>query len=303
MKNKLLSICIPTYNRAEVLDDTLNKLFSNPDFNGDLIEVLVSDNCSTDNTAEVVAKYPLVQYYRNEENVKDINFTIALGYATGHYIRLFNDTLSFKPKALGKMLGILKKHLEDKKNVFFYANIQFLNINCYKEFNGIESYFKEVSYFSTWIANFGAWREDFKNIENKEKYADLQFTQVDWSYQIVKNKRDTIIYFDDLFDVLFPNKKGGYHLIKTFVNNYLVIVKGEKLSLISYEIEKYFLCRYFIFPWLTEVLIIRKSEYSFETKNVFGIIFRKYWYEPYFYALLCVFIIRKIIFKIEGYSL
>ena len=35
MENKrpLLSICIPTYNRAEILDKTLFLLFSNPDFN------------------------------------------------------------------------------------------------------------------------------------------------------------------------------------------------------------------------------------------------------------------------------
>lgn len=52
MENKrpLLSICIPTYNRAEILDKTLFLLFSNPDFNVDEIEVVVSDNCSTDHT-------------------------------------------------------------------------------------------------------------------------------------------------------------------------------------------------------------------------------------------------------------
>lgn len=55
MENKrpLLSICIPTYNRAEILDKTLFLLFSNPDFNVDEIEVVVSDNCSTDHTKQL----------------------------------------------------------------------------------------------------------------------------------------------------------------------------------------------------------------------------------------------------------
>ena len=129
MANKLLSICIPTYNRAEVLDDALNKLFSNPDFDENLIEVIVSDNCSTDRTSEVVSKYPLVLYYRNDENVKDLNFSIVLGYATGTYVRLFNDTLSFKKGALKLMLDKIEKYSSEECNFFYYSNM-FLNNNC-----------------------------------------------------------------------------------------------------------------------------------------------------------------------------
>jgi abequosyltransferase len=66
MNTILLSICIPTFNRSEVLDNTLNSLFSNSEFNSNQIEVIVSDNCSTDNTVQVVTKYPLVKYYRNK---------------------------------------------------------------------------------------------------------------------------------------------------------------------------------------------------------------------------------------------
>src|ERR1700748_2527080 len=48
-----LSICIPTYNRAALLDDCLNRL-------GDLprdgsVEIVISDNASTDETAAVIA--------------------------------------------------------------------------------------------------------------------------------------------------------------------------------------------------------------------------------------------------------
>ena len=77
MKTILLSICIPTYNRSKTLENTLNSLFSNPEFDSNKIEVIVSDNCSTDDTAQVVAKYPLVKYYCNKENVKDLNFANA----------------------------------------------------------------------------------------------------------------------------------------------------------------------------------------------------------------------------------
>lgn len=294
MSTILLSICIPTYNRCEVLDNTLSDLFSNPEFNSNDIEVIVSDNCSTDKTAQVVSKYPLVKYYCNKENIKDLNFTIALEYATGRHIRLFNDTLTFKPGALKKILKLIETNLGNGKNIFFYQNM-FLNKNCKKEINSAVDYLKEVSFQSTWIANFGLWKEDFDKIVDKNRYTELQFPQVDWNFKTVRNKKNTIIYFDDYFDVFTPNKKGGYNFFNTFINNYLYIIKKENFSLFNYEIEKFRLCNRFVFKWLNILFIKDKAKYSFETKNTFKIIFKSYWYEPYLYFLLLWFGIKKLI--------
>lgn len=293
MNNKLLSICIPTYNRAEILDGTLNSLFSNPDFDSTKIEVIVSDNCSTDNTADVVAKFPLARYYCNSENVRDNNFSIVLGYAKGEYIRLFNDTISFMPKALDNMLKEIEKHLKDGVNLFFYGNM-FLNQNCQKTITSKKTFIEEVSFYNTWIANFGIWREDFLKIENKDQYAVLQFVQVDWSFRIVENNKKTIIYFEDLFDIVTPNKKGGYNLFDTFINKYLFIIKQENISLLSYEIEKYRLCRYFVYSWLITLFVNDKESFGFDTNKVFKIILKKYWYEPYLYAILLLYWFKKI---------
>lgn len=293
MSNKLLSICIPTYNRAEVLENTLNSLFSNPEFDEDKVEVIVSDNCSTDNTAEVVAKYSLVRFYTNHENVRDRNFSIALEYATGSYIRLFNDTLSFKKGALKTMLKRIEEHLGDNSNLFFYENT-FLYSNCEKEVHSKGAYLKTVSFYTTWIANFGVWREDFEKIKNKDRYADLQFVQVDWNYRIVENNKKTIIYFEDLFHVNTPNKKGGYNVFDTFVNKYLFTIKQERFTLLSYEIEKYRLCKYFVYPWLITLFISVKEKFSFDTSGVFRIIIKKYWYEAYLYPMLFLFWVKKV---------
>jgi len=66
-----LSICIPTYNRAEILDDCLARLeaVSAAPF---AVEIVVSDNGSTDETANVIAarkrRNPAIQSYRMPEN-------------------------------------------------------------------------------------------------------------------------------------------------------------------------------------------------------------------------------------------
>lgn len=295
MNNKLLSICIPTYNRSEILDNTLKSLFSNPDFDNNLIEVIVSDNCSTDNTHAIVNKYPLVRYYRNNKNVIDENFTIVLSYANGKYIKLFNDTLIFKKGALKKMLNIIDNYSVNQCNLFFYSNM-FLNKDCLVIINGKDNFLKKVSFDTTWIANFGCWKSDFDKILNKNKYVKLHFLQVDWSFKIVDNTKTTLIYFEDFFEVALPKNKGGYNVFDIFINKYLFIIKKENFSIINYEIEKFRLCRYFVYPWLKSLFITDKNIYSFETEDVFKILFKKYWYEPYFYLMLILFWIKK--FKI-----
>lgn len=293
MNNKLLSICIPTYNRCDILDETLNKLFNNLDFDNESIEVIVSDNCSSDRTKEIITKYPLVKYYRNQENTSFFNLTTVLSYATGKYIKLFNDTFSFHPNALGIMLSRIKMYEDENINLFFYPNFLH-NKNNVKVINSISLFFKECSYNTTWTAAVGFWKQDFDQVKNKNRYAALHFPHLEWMYGIVKNKKKTIIYFDDMFEIVTPNKKGGYNLFKTFVIDYLDIIKNEQLNFITYETEKFRLCKYFIYYWLLNLFVNNNENYSFQTGDVFKILFKKYWYEPYFYPMLFMFFIKKL---------
>ncbi|SHG59906.1 glycosyltransferase family 2 protein [Flavobacterium johnsoniae] len=293
MSSKLLSICIPTYNRCDILDETLRKLFENPDFNNEYIEVIVSDNCSTDDTKKVVSKYSSVKYYCNEKNTSFYNLTTALSYATGKYIKLYNDTFNFRFGALEKIISKIRMHENEKTNLFFYPNFLH-NHNTTKTIDSIESFFFHCSYNTTSTAAIGFWKKDFDVIGDKNKYAPLHFPQLEWMYRIVENGRQTIIYFEDWFEVTVPNKKGGYNVFKTFVNDYLNIIKMEKLSFFAYELEKYRLCRHFIYLWLVVLFVSNKDKYNFETKNVYKILFTKYWYEPYFYPMLILFLLKKI---------
>lgn len=304
MKTKLLSICIPTYNRCEILDESLKNIFSNPEFDSSRVEVIVSDNCSTDATKEVVAKYPLVGYYCNDKNLGFLNLTVSLSYAKGKYIKIFNDTLSFKPGRLADMLDRIENHLNKNENVFFYANM-FNNANNIIEINTIDEYFKEVSFYSTWSANFGLWFDDFQKIRRThDEYISLLFPHLNLNYKIIKNGKKSVIYFDDLFEVSVPKMKGGHNVFETIVNEYLFIVKKEKLQqFFTYEIEKYRVCRYLIYPTLISLMIKDKKNYSYDTNGAFLVIFNKYWYEPYLYPMLLIFFLKKISnFKINFFK-
>ena len=53
----LLSLCLATYNRARYLDRYLTHHLGALDAAGIDYELVVSDNCSTDETPEILARY------------------------------------------------------------------------------------------------------------------------------------------------------------------------------------------------------------------------------------------------------
>ena len=90
--NPLVSIGIPTYNRAggklrNVIERALGQTYRN-------VEVIVSDNCSSDHTPELVQSIvdPRLRYFRQDANIgPNNNFNFCLEQASGEYFLLFHD--------------------------------------------------------------------------------------------------------------------------------------------------------------------------------------------------------------------
>ena len=88
----LITIAIPTYNRADLylkqaIQCALNQTYSN-------VEIVISDNCSMDNTETVVKNFkdPRIRYFRQEKNIGgNNNFNFCLDQAKGEYFLLLMD--------------------------------------------------------------------------------------------------------------------------------------------------------------------------------------------------------------------
>lgn len=96
---KLLSFCIPTYNRADVLKQVIENLI--PICKKHDLEICVSENASPDHTQEVmlklVASHPFIKYHRHPENIgPDDNFEYVLKMPDTKYRWLLSDTCYVK---------------------------------------------------------------------------------------------------------------------------------------------------------------------------------------------------------------
>jgi glycosyltransferase involved in cell wall biosynthesis len=92
---KKLSICIPTYNRAPVLDRLLNNIHGQIQGLEKWVEICISDNASTDATPQIISKWKLslpICSARNPKNHRyDINAVRVFSLARGNYVWFMGD--------------------------------------------------------------------------------------------------------------------------------------------------------------------------------------------------------------------
>lgn len=113
----LLSLCLPTYKRAALLAQTLDSVLTqipSPKARRPLVEIVISDNASPDDTAGCVQRiqeaYPAVpvRYSRQERNLgADANILAALHGGQGDFLLLLSDDDILLPGALAALLEAL----------------------------------------------------------------------------------------------------------------------------------------------------------------------------------------------------
>lgn len=111
---KLLSVCIPTYNGAKYIEKNISTIIEQiQEYNLNNVEIVVSDNCSTDKIPQImqnyVEKYPdIVRYSRNSENLGyDGNVVKCCEIAHGKFIHLFGDDDYYAPHGLKRLVDVL----------------------------------------------------------------------------------------------------------------------------------------------------------------------------------------------------
>lgn len=115
MNKKLISICIPTYNRPAQLKRMLESIDTTK---VEDIDIVISENSSPKQveTREVVEEYKKthpyeVHYFENERNLGyDKNIRAVVARATGRFCVFFSDDDMAMPGALDKYIEFIREH-------------------------------------------------------------------------------------------------------------------------------------------------------------------------------------------------
>jgi glycosyltransferase involved in cell wall biosynthesis len=107
-----VTVCIPTYNRADYLTYSVKSVLRQTyqDF-----ELIICDDGSSDNTPEVVAGFndSRIIYLRHPQNIgRSLNMRSGFTAATGEYFVKFDDDDGLIPEFLEKTVAILDREKE-----------------------------------------------------------------------------------------------------------------------------------------------------------------------------------------------
>ena len=111
MKDKLVSIIMPTYNCAKFIGKTIDTILEQTYTNWELIIV---DDCSKDNTEQVVQEYlkdGRIKYNKLESNQgAAVARTTAMKLATGNYMAFLDSDDLWKKDKLEKQLEFMEQN-------------------------------------------------------------------------------------------------------------------------------------------------------------------------------------------------
>ncbi|RRF89578.1 MAG: glycosyltransferase, partial [Coriobacteriaceae bacterium] len=224
-RKPLISICIPTFNRAHCLPITLDTLIHQPEFEQGLVEIVISDNASSDNTEEVGRYYSdnfsMIRYFKNDMNIRDGNFRLALNRGTGLLRKLNNDTCIHRSDSLSYMCRMAKKYAYIKPAIYF-GNSPGNGDN--DSLHTMRSFLKKESFHITWIASFATWDEDCGGDEDQYIYGD-QLWQVRRLIHLIE-KRKVVAACDKMFmnGMIYNKNYSASWLWEVFHDQYFDIV-------------------------------------------------------------------------------
>jgi len=112
-RQPLLSICIPTWNRADLLDFCLATVLPQSEVLHSEVEVIVCDNASTDHTQDILSSYSSrysFRAFRNDQNIGIIgNITrCASEFASGQFVWSVGDDDALCQGAIERLLNLLR---------------------------------------------------------------------------------------------------------------------------------------------------------------------------------------------------
>jgi glycosyltransferase involved in cell wall biosynthesis len=196
MSAPFFTIIIPAYNRAGFIADTLRSVAAQSFENW---EVLVVDDGSTDNTAEVVAPFltdPRIRYLPKQNGERGVARNYGLAWAQGEYVVFLDSDDQFHPAHLA---GLHAKIQELDRPNFIAAKYNFDRdgVLADSDLAGIAEGWYGLDFFvrgNVLACNICVRRENprLRLFEEDRRYAAVE----DWMFMLENTQQDQVYITD-----------------------------------------------------------------------------------------------------------
>lgn len=233
-KQPLLTIAIPTYNRSAFLELCLKRIGEELDSLSEdqrsWVKVYIANNASTDNTAEVIFQYQLIdtevfEVVHNTENIgAERNVAQCYASATTSYVWVLGDDDVILPGGLGKVIDALLQHDVD----ILYLNNYWFKDDYAESLSRYESLGVSIckdsvdfarrtnvmlTFISALIVRSGMDLSHFSDV-----ICGSNLPQMGWVLPPLRDGKCFVI-IEDIVVAAKGSNSGGYELVKVFGNN------------------------------------------------------------------------------------
>ena len=124
-----VSIQIPTYNQQQYITQAIESALMQDYPN---LEIVIADDCSTDDTESIVKKYndSRIRYFKNETNIGRVpNYRKALyEYCTGEWVvNLDGDDYYTNPGFISRGMSLIEEFRAKGETIVFYQGLHIIN--------------------------------------------------------------------------------------------------------------------------------------------------------------------------------
>lgn len=305
--DKILTICIPTYNRARTLKESLDRLCNQITKEiKDLIYIFISDNCSPDSTKDVVQGYidlgyPIM-YHRNEENVGvERNFLKCFYAVRTQYMWLLGDDDFLKDGSLTYVVNLLQKN----EYGYIYLNIFGKNKENVVYNNDSEKFIKDVSFMFGFMSSHIIDTSNINEAPDSQKYIKSSFIHIPLFINAARNpeKVNKLFINKEILDVGHASaSNGGFNYFEVTSKNYLGILKDLSdtgyIKKSTFEYLKRHNFANWLLPRFYQYVILKKVDANYDLKNSWTYLFNEYKFDFYFYYGMVLYPFRMILNKI-----
>ncbi|SFS00099.1 Glycosyltransferase involved in cell wall bisynthesis [Granulicella pectinivorans] len=228
----ILTIAIPTYNRADLLESLLAVLTPQLAAHAD-VELLILDNGSTDNTPAVAALYatPQTRIHRHPENIgSDANFISAFQQARGRYFWLCGDDDIPVPPAVDNLMHHLRTRELDLVYLTSYGFRE--NWVTERQEDPFQRSFHTITdprhltivvnmmftFISGMVINRNrllALQDEGLRIEDPSAFLGTNLTQLSWTLPLLRRHRQSLVLWNRPIAAR-QGHNGGYALAQVF---------------------------------------------------------------------------------------
>jgi abequosyltransferase len=288
----LLTIAIPTYNRARYLELCLVHLSRQYRGHEQDLDLIVSDNHSTDDTEKVVesfiAKGLPIRYVKQNENIgADKNFADCFARARGKYVLIFGDDDIFLDRAISSIITVLKNG--DYGNVYINSygyqddHVREMPTARQPELLVYEDPAEYLSKINYWISFSSG------NIVNKSliesdidpmRFIETNMVQLNWILSAILKAKNNA-YLEEYLVAYKVANTGGYRLCQVFgvnINKIFTVFIRQGTPRRYFDIINRKLLNSF-FPSMLMTLRRNNPGFTFNEEDHFSVlypVFRRY---------------------------